>query len=158
MAGRSLVCLAPAGNTADNSGVMRRRVRALVFLLASAAITSVHSAAAGHSQPQATQAPAPWVDPSTGLMWASQGGEITWRNAFAYCQGLESARLTGWRLPSLEELQDIHDRNVTASAFTGAVWSSARGIGDRGFPNTESWYFNFSDGTRATGGIDVAPG
>lgn len=134
------------------------RVKCLVPLVATTVIVGAHAAARARSLPKATQEPPSWVDPSTGLMWTPQGGEITWRNAFAYCQDLKYARLTGWRLPSLEQLQDIHDRKLTGAAFTGAVWSSARGIGDRGLPNTESWYFSFSDGTRATDGIDATPG
>ncbi len=50
-----------------------------------------------------------WTDPTTGLMWQNcpaltQGN---WQSAIAYCEALEHAGYTDWRLPSLSELRSL---------------------------------------------------
>jgi hypothetical protein len=49
-----------------------------------------------------TRAPAHWVDPSTGLMWAGKdnGEDVNWQAATTYCQGLRLGGYSDWRLPT----------------------------------------------------------
>jgi len=46
-----------------------------------------------------------------GLEWAaaSNGADVLWRDADAYCSDLELAGHDDWRLPSLVELETLHD-------------------------------------------------
>lgn len=51
-------------------------------------------------------------DPATGLVWqrGGSGALLSWREAQAYCQGLDRdkwAGLQGWRLPTVDELLSI---------------------------------------------------
>jgi hypothetical protein len=86
-----------------------------------------------------------WTDPATGLMWTRKdnGSDVDWNEADAYCSNLQLAGYSGWRLPTIEELQVIDDPSVsikTAFDFgavnvhvkgnlklTGCVWSSSQG-------------------------------
>ena len=86
-----------------------------------------------------------WTDTSTGLMWAKMdnGSDVDWKQATAYCSNLQLAGYSGWRLPTIQELQGIHDPSVrvqTAFDFgvvtvlvkgklklTGWDWSSTQG-------------------------------
>jgi hypothetical protein len=45
-------------------------------------------------------------DPRTGLQWTDQdnGADIDWKHAIDWCAGKRS----GWRLPTLDELQTLH--------------------------------------------------
>lgn len=46
-----------------------------------------------------------------GLEWASatNGDDLPWPDAVAYCESLELAGHDDWRLPSLAELERLHD-------------------------------------------------
>ncbi|MBN2034530.1 MAG: DUF1566 domain-containing protein [Deltaproteobacteria bacterium] len=48
---------------------------------------------------------------STGLVWqqADDGRERNWQEALSYCEDLELAGKTDWRLPNIRELQSIVD-------------------------------------------------
>jgi hypothetical protein len=88
-------------------------------------------------------------DTATGLTWQQtvDAGSYTWSAAMTHCAGLG----TGWRLPSLTELQTIVDDTKVSPAIDGAV-----------FPNTpakdfwtssvyaqiptEAWVDNFDSG------------
>src|ERR1700751_780561 len=52
-----------------------------------------------------------WIDPSTGLIWTAKdnGNDISWGNAVKHCQNLRLAGYSDWRLPSIDELQNIYD-------------------------------------------------
>ena len=117
-------------------------------------------------------APAPLLDstdPSTGLMWAAKdnGGDITWGNAMKYCQNLGLAGYSGWRLPSVDELQGIYDGSGFSPThsegstiglagrprgellLTGArEWSSSRVLDDRGRNSGFAWEFDYPHGRR----------
>ena len=85
------------------------------------------------------------LDDATGLTWQQtvSAGSYTWRAATTYCAGLG----TGWRLPSLTELQTIVDDTTFNPAIDGTA-----------FPNTPSTYFwtssafGASDGGASDGG------
>jgi len=82
------------------------------------------------------------VDSRTGLMWQGcargQSGDTCggtsaasgWQAAVSYCEGLDWAGHTDWRLPSSDELRGIVDRNHEKPAIDTAV-----------FPGTESRWF-----------------
>lgn len=53
-----------------------------------------------------------WPDPTTGLVWAGQTSSIglrtgiDWKTANDYCAASQLGGYTGWRLPTLKEVQD----------------------------------------------------
>lgn len=50
-------------------------------------------------------------DLATGLMWqkAGDGNALDWQNALSYCENLELAGYSNWRLPNVKELHSIVD-------------------------------------------------
>jgi len=89
-------------------------------------------------------------------MWAAKdnGRDVSWKGAMMYCHSLRLAGYSNWRLPTLDELRTIYDRNADSpglagsgkdSAFTyhvkgnlfltGDEWSSERIYDDRGHPS-----------------------
>jgi hypothetical protein len=108
-----------------------------------------------------TDAAPTWTDPTTGLMWTGKdnSGDVSWNQAAEYCSNLQLAGLSGWRLPTIEELQGIDDPSVTAQAMfdagvtgvhvkgslklTGWLWSISQG-GAAGKPSNGPWNFNFA--------------
>jgi len=105
-----------------------------------------------------------WTDPATGLMWTSNdnGSDVDQPQAAAYCSTLQYAGYSGWRLPTLEELQSIYDpknsskKKVVAgieyevhvkgdlNLTTGWVWSDRPGDSP-GRPYQSAWLFQFFD-------------
>jgi hypothetical protein len=61
-----------------------------------------------------------WIDPSTGLMWATKdnGKDVSWRGAVKYCRNLRLAGYSDWRLANMFELQPIFDKTVNAPGLT----------------------------------------
>ncbi|MFC1856590.1 DUF1566 domain-containing protein [Thermodesulfobacteriota bacterium] len=51
------------------------------------------------------------TDTSTGLMWQQETalGTYTWKQGLSYCEGLDLAGHTDWRLPTIKELGSIVD-------------------------------------------------
>lgn len=64
-----------------------------------------------------------WTDPATGLMWTKKdsGRAVSWLEAFHYCQNLQLAGHSDWRLPEIDELLGIYDSSI-----------DIRGSSDRG--------------------------
>jgi hypothetical protein len=105
-------------------------------------------------------------DEVTGLTWQRRTSPMlmTWSQGDTYCRTLNLGGFSsGWRLPSLKELNSLLDPNrfdtapaINETAFPGAVsgphWSASRSGIDRRFYYTVS----FSSGT--TQGIDPAYG
>jgi hypothetical protein len=112
---------------------------------------------------------APWVDPSTRLMWTGQdnGRDITWSHSLAYCLDLRLAGYSDWRLPTVDELEGIYDDSgFNAQHPNGVViglagkakggllttgareWSSDRVLDDRGHKSGLAWEFDFPHGGR----------
>jgi hypothetical protein len=58
------------------------------------------------------------LDTKTGLMWASQdnGSDIEWGDAKNYCEHYTGGGLTGWRMPTQEELAGLYDEKKTYKA------------------------------------------
>lgn len=146
---------------------MKQAVLVLFFVVVIVAWTQ--SSVQGQSSAQETLARGYWSDPSTGLMWTAKdnGRDISWRNAVKYCQNLSLAGYSDWRLPSIDELQNIYDGSgfttsdpkgsmpVLAGRAKGGllltgvrVWSSSRVLDDRGHRTGIAWQYDFSHGER----------
>jgi hypothetical protein len=94
-------------------------------------------------------------DTKTKLTWQQAISSIpyTWADARTYCAGVESSLGgTGWRLPTLKELQSLVDYSQTTSpaidstAFPGTpsrdFWSASPLAGS----SSDAWYVNFDYG------------
>ncbi len=80
-----------------------------------------------------------WTDNRTGLTWTTQADtEVNWTEALSYCNTRQVLGKTGWRLPSIKEIQTIADdtdgnaylipflpNNMTSATF----WSSTPYMG-----------------------------
>ena len=94
-------------------------------------------------------------DLKDGLMWPirDNGVDVDWKQAGAYCEELEFAGLTDWRLPTIEELETLHlvMSNVTyklpneIQLSACCPWSSST-LGD-----TRAVNYNFRNRKRFTG-------
>ncbi|MCP4401702.1 MAG: DUF1566 domain-containing protein [bacterium] len=83
-------------------------------------------------------------DLATGLTWqqADDGVTRNWQEALAYCEGLDLAGSSNWRLPNVKELQSIVDYTssypaLNTGVFTqtnpaGWFWSSTTHVGLNG--------------------------
>lgn len=96
------------------------------------------------------------TDTVTTLMWQrTDGGEMTWQQAKAYCDTLTLGGFTNWRLPSSHELfslSDLSKSNPAISSVFGTTnaeywWSADTLVGD----GTRIWC------TNAGGGIGPHP-
>jgi hypothetical protein len=54
-----------------------------------------------------------YIDPETKLMWtiADNGEDIDWNEATEYASQLRLGGYADWRLPTIEELEQLHDSN-----------------------------------------------
>ena len=59
------------------------------------------------------------TDRATGLMWQQMTapGKYKWEGALLYCEGLELAEYTDWRLPNRNELQSLVDYDYSYPAI-----------------------------------------
>ena len=93
------------------------------------------------------------MDSETGLMWAREdnGDHIDWPSAAKYCEDLKLEGHLDWRLPTIDELEALHDPDMEArykirSPFRltrCCIWSSTKEGPDR------AWFFYFSSGSRS---------
>lgn len=100
-----------------------------------------------------------WIveDTRTGLLWASRDnwGAIGWGEAVAYCSELEVGNRSGWRVPTLDELETLYSADHTARCGVHIChveppielsacchWSSVED------GPIEAWFFNFMRGKR----------
>ena len=97
------------------------------------------------------------ADTETGLMWQKERAPetYTWQDALKYCEGLDLAGHSDWRLPNVRELQSIVDYgrwNPAIDPVFGAVsswyWSSSADV----YNPDVAWLVNFSDGNVADDG------
>jgi hypothetical protein len=91
-----------------------------------------------------------WKDAASGLLWTVKdgGSEMSWNQADAYCENLELAGQTDWRLPTLDELKTLYDRSLKKQykakepieLESATVWSGTKNrVGD-------AWSLNFFNG------------
>ena len=85
----------------------------------------------------------------TGLIWQKNtASSLSWEDALAYCENLEYADLTDWRLPNKKELLSLLNYEFLSpcSDFPdtplGTFWSSSTYVGDV----TKGWGIGFSSG------------
>jgi hypothetical protein len=96
-----------------------------------------------------------WQDTASGKVWASSdnGSGVSWSQAGYYCRTLTLGGVHDWRLPSIDELQQLLSKTANASGYriTGPItlsgwqWSSSPGV-EKG----EAWAIDFGDGGRAS--------
>jgi hypothetical protein len=97
------------------------------------------------------------TDNVTGLVWQRDvdANSYTWRDAQSYCQSLNlGGDYTGWRVPTLIELESIVDYGRTYPAInviafpstTASFWSSTPYAYDTSY----MWEVFFSDGSTST--------
>jgi hypothetical protein len=99
-------------------------------------------------------------------MWAGKdnGKDVNVKAATKYCQGLRLGGYSDWRLPTIDELEDIYDGSANAPGLgagkradepatwhvkgslflSGREWSSTERIGDGGFHTGLFWVLDFS--------------
>lgn len=74
------------------------------------------------------------TDQATGLMWDQRETSTkTWVSALAYCEGLDHAGHTDWRLPNRNELESL----VDDTKYSPAIDTTA-------FPNAKSYAYQSS--------------
>lgn len=93
------------------------------------------------------------TDEATGLTWQPSPPEesLTWEEALAYCEGLELAGVSDWRLPDVKQLRSIIDPErfdpAVDTAFfplaSGTTWTSTT----REWVPTEAEYVSMYAGT-----------
>jgi len=104
------------------------------------------------------------TDNATGLMWQQgEQGYMIWEQALNYCEGLNLANKTDWRLPNIKELESITDdtkynpaidRAFFPNAYASDYWSSttfaygpygAWGVGFYGghVSSTDKYYYSY---------------
>ncbi len=74
------------------------------------------------------------TDNKSGLDWQQDEPEnMTWQTALAYCEGLNLANMTDWRLPNIKELESLIDdtryfpaidTNFFSNDYASDCWSS----------------------------------
>ncbi|MGB7555120.1 MAG: DUF1566 domain-containing protein [Candidatus Korobacteraceae bacterium] len=123
-----------------------------------------------------------WTDPDTKLMWAAKDnggyepptyGLLRQAQAAAYCKNSSLAGFHDWRLPTIEEVEQIYDESVKGYHVKGGVvkpsgdptgktyyvyaqmnvWSQSQRADQDAI-----WEFNFGHGSRMTtaGGMGAA--
>ncbi len=105
------------------------------------------------------------TDNRTGLMWQKDYvSNKTWQQALEYCENLDSAGYTDWRLPNKHEVASLvnFESSYSYSYFPGmpssSFWSSSTYVGNTRY----AWYvlftngrvLNYGDGSK-TGNHDV---
>ena len=101
-----------------------------------------------------------YLQEKTGLIWAmlDNGSDLDWYAADEHCRNLEVADWSDWRMPSIEELEGLHDRRSTGLyklptgiRLTGCCpWSQSRS-GD-----TSAWNFSFRYRKRFSGSLNYS--
>lgn len=87
------------------------------------------------------------TDTQTGLMWADRdnGSDINWPNARTYCEGYNRGGVSGWRMPTISELQGLYNAGAYGREIgktNSCVWSSET-------RDSEAAYFYFLVGEPA---------
>lgn len=101
-----------------------------------------------------------YLQEDTGLLWptADNGADVDWYAAEEFCRELEIADWSEWRMPSIEELESLHERRSegifklpAAIRLTGCCpWSRT--------PSGEgsAWNFSFRYRKRFSGSLNYS--
>lgn len=99
------------------------------------------------------------TDLATGLMWYGlETKAMSWPDALAFCEALDTAGHNDWRLPNIKELQSIVDVEMEGPTLDSAYfpgcrpfiyWSSTTNAAHPEF----AWHVNFDDGHAHGGGL-----
>lgn len=94
------------------------------------------------------------------LTWApaDNGTDVTWHEAKTYCEGLTLAGHDDWRLPAIEELEELFDPGSSAEykvappiqLTTCCPWSSTASS------SFSAWYFYFNQGKRGSDRLGIS--
>ena len=91
------------------------------------------------------------TDQRTGLVWQqnTDSKKYNWQDALKYCENLDLAGHTDWRLPTICELLSIVDYSRCDPAIDPVFeadpywyWSSSKNVGDPSY----AWYVSFYTG------------
>jgi len=109
-----------------------------------------------------------WTDPATSMMWTvrDNGSDINWKTATSYCKKLALAGFSDWRLPTIDQLQQIYDPEAKVSepgfalpahikgnlVTSSTEWNST--VEGPGRP----WVFSFLSGHRHQIDFSIKPG
>ncbi len=105
-------CLAAAQPAAGDAGGDELTVQFLTarFLAAVAAVQE-------RVRIEAERLDGTYLAERTGLLWAGDdnGADVDWYAARDHCQALELGGWSDWRLPTIEELEQLHERRSQAT-------------------------------------------
>lgn len=101
------------------------------------------------------------VDPRTKLTWMpwDNGKSVTWPEAKSYCGSLEFDSHRDWRLPAIEEIEEIYDSKaphlttIPVQITTDWLWSATKTNMHGGNWGTSAWLFSFVSGRRIEHGV-----
>jgi hypothetical protein len=101
-----------------------------------------------------------YLQEETGLLWARADNreDLDWYAAGDYCTELEVADWTDWRMPTIEELEGLHEKRSSSTyklppeiRLSGCCpWSSTRN-GD-----ASAWNFSFRYRKRFSGSLNYS--
>jgi hypothetical protein len=101
-----------------------------------------------------------YLEEKTELIWATRdnGADVDWYAAGDFCRDLEVADWSDWRMPTIEELEGLHEpRSSGLYKLTSAIqltaccpWSETRS-GD-----TSAWNFSFRYRKRFSGDLNYS--
>ena len=101
-----------------------------------------------------------YLQEKTGLIWTRQdnGGDLDWYAADEYCRDLELADWMNWRMPTIDELEGLHERRSSAPyklpaaiKLTGCCpWSESRSS------DSSAWNFSFRYRKRFSGSLNYS--
>lgn len=97
-----------------------------------------------------------WKDSATGLTWTikDSGSAMSPNQASDYCSGLRSGGHSDWRMPTIDELENLYDSKVTKQYKVKGPIELGESCVLSGSTNSsgEVWTFCFSYGGRNLGG------
>lgn len=94
------------------------------------------------------------TDAATGLVWTKEySTAVTWRNALAYCENLNYSGYSDWRLPNINDLKTLINREKYnppsdfPDMLAASFWSSSSFVGDL----NDVWSVDFGGGGGSNG-------
>jgi TonB family protein len=94
-----------------------------------------------------------WTDPATGLTWMKKdnGYDVNWQQAKDYCRNLQLADYSGWRLPTIDELLNIYDSNISYPGVAYVGYGGSQVTWHvKGNLDLSGWHWSSTE--KATGG------